>query len=99
MDHFLQTFQVQLAKIRLRMNIVKNDLDTAVQNQEFVIAQEKKVEFETISEEEKVLLGEIEQATAVHLTPKVRIYFLSPIQNGLVDKHLSFFSNCIHYSG
>ena len=52
------------------MNIVKDEMDTAVLNQEFVRAQEKKMEFDRISEEFKNLLADIEQATAVHLTPK-----------------------------
>jgi hypothetical protein len=40
-----------------------------------VVAQEKKVEYNRVSEEAKVLLTEIEQATAVHLTPKVSRIF------------------------
>ena len=53
------------------MNVMKDELDTAVLNQEFVRAQEKKVEVDRISEELKNLLADIEQATAVNLTPKV----------------------------
>ena len=41
--------------------------------QEFVLAQEKKIEFDRVSDEAKDLLTEIEQATAVQLTPKVRV--------------------------
>ena len=70
-------FQVQLARLRLNSNIIKDEMDTAVLNQEFVKAQEKKLEFERISEELKNLLGEIEQATAVHVTPKVSFPSLS----------------------
>ena len=65
-------FQVQLAKLRLQMNILKDEMDNAVVNQEFVVAQDKKVKFNEISEEAKTLMAEIEEATAVHLTPKVR---------------------------
>ncbi len=39
--------------------------------QEFVLAQEKKIEFDRVSDEAKDLLTEIEQATAVQLTPQV----------------------------
>jgi hypothetical protein len=66
-----------LARLRLNSNIIKDEMDTAVLNQEFVRAQEKKLEFERISEELKNLLGEIEQATAVHVTPKVNFLSLS----------------------
>jgi hypothetical protein len=47
--------------------------------QEFVLAQEKKIEFDRVSDEAKDLLAEIEEATAVQLTPKVsfplKLYF------------------------
>ena len=35
------------------------------------MAQEKKIEFDRVSDEAKYLLAEIEEATAVQLTPKV----------------------------
>ena len=54
------------------MNILKDEMDNAVVNQEFVVAQEKKIKFNEINEEAKVLMTEIEEATAVHRTPKVR---------------------------
>jgi hypothetical protein len=41
--------------------------------QEFVLAQEKKIAFDRVSDEAQDLLTEIEQATAVQLTPKVRM--------------------------
>ena len=69
-------FQVALAKLRLKMNIVKDELDSAVSNQEFGLAQEKKVEFDRVSEEAQNLLAEIERDTAVQLTPKVRLFRL-----------------------
>ena len=63
------------------MNILKDEMDNAVVNQEFVVAQEKKIKFNEINEEAKVLMTEIEEATAVHRTPKVRQWiksFFSP---------------------
>ena len=63
---------MELAKLRLKLNLLKDDLDKAISGQDFLAAQEIKVQFEEVSKEQKDLLDEIEMATSVHLTPRVK---------------------------
>ncbi len=63
---------MELAKLRLKLNLLKDDLDKAISNQNFLDAQKIKGEFEEVSKEQKELLDEIELATSVHLAPRVK---------------------------
>ena len=47
--------QVAVAKVKVQLNMLKNDLQEAIQNQDFLRAQELKVEIDKLDEEQNKL--------------------------------------------
>ncbi len=61
--------QIEIAKVRVRLNILKNDLDEAVQNKDFVRAQELKMEMEELDDDYNRLQEELTEAAAMAAKP------------------------------
>ena len=64
--------QVAMAKVRVQLNILKNDLQDAIQNQDFVRAQEIKIEIDKLDDEQNKLQDELTEAAAMAPMPVSR---------------------------
>ena len=66
---------VEIAKVKVQLNIMQHDLEEAIQNQDFIRAQEIKTQMEKLDEEQNRLQDELTEAAAMAAkptTPKVR---------------------------
>ena len=61
--------QVEMAKVRVQLNILKNDLEEAIQNQDFVKAQLIKLEMDKLDVEQNKLQDELTEAAAMAPVP------------------------------
>ena len=61
--------QVQIAQVRVQLNILKNDMEEAVQNKDFLKAQNIKIEMEKLDIEQNQLQEELTEATAMAAKP------------------------------
>ena len=61
--------QVAIAKVRVQMNILKDDLEEAIQNQDFMRAQQMKVDMDKLHTEQIRLQDELTEAAAMAPVP------------------------------
>ena len=61
--------QVEMAKVRVQLNIMKNDLEDAIQNQDFVRAQQIKLDMDKLDIEQIRLQDELTEAAAMAPVP------------------------------
>ena len=65
--------QVEMAKMRVQLNILKNDLDEAVQNKDFIKAQQLKLDMELLDTEHMRLQDELTEAAAMAAKPTPQV--------------------------
>ena len=61
--------QVAIAKVRVQMNILKDDLEDAIQNQDFMKAQQIKIDMDKLDVEQNRLQDELTEAAAMAPVP------------------------------
>ena len=68
-DEVIRTKQLQIAKLRVNMNEMKDQLDEAVTSQNFIVAQEIKSKMDQLEEEQIVLENQLSAAKANGMAP------------------------------
>ena len=68
-DELIRAKQLAIAKLRVNMNMMKDQLDEAVQNQNFLSAQEIKSKMDQLEEEQLMLEGQLAAAKAAGMAP------------------------------
>ena len=61
--------QVAIAKVRVQLNILKDDLEDAIQNQDFMKAQQIKIDMDKLDVEQNRLQDELTEAAAMAPVP------------------------------
>ena len=78
-DDLVRSKQLQIAKLRVNMNMLKDQLDEAVNNQNFLSAQEIKSKMDQLEEEQIVLENQLAAAKAAGMAPTAKT--VSPANN------------------
>eukprot|EP00095_Tigriopus_kingsejongensis_P007924 maker-scaffold1210_size55525-snap-gene-0.21 protein:Tk07924 transcript:maker-scaffold1210_size55525-snap-gene-0.21-mRNA-1 annotation:"condensin complex subunit 3-like" len=63
---------VQLAKVRVKLNVVKNDMDDAIQSRDFLRAQQFKLEMDSLEDDLAKLQEELTEAAAMASRPQFK---------------------------
>ena len=70
--YLLGLFQFELAKMRVTLNELKDSMDKAIADQEFILAQSLKLEADRVTAEQIKLHDEIQQEKALTIVEDVR---------------------------
>ena len=83
-DEVIRTKQMQIAKLRVNMNEMKDQLDEAVTSQNFIMAQEIKSKMDQLEEEQIVLENQLSAAKAASATDPLVPVFKPGISNDIL---------------
>ena len=78
-EELVRSKQLAIAKLRVNMNMMKDQLDDAVANQNFLEAQEIKSKMDHLEEEQIVLENQLTAAKAAGMAPSAKT--VSPVSN------------------
>eukprot|EP00090_Calanus_glacialis_P042984 TRINITY_DN7612_c0_g1_i1.p1 TRINITY_DN7612_c0_g1~~TRINITY_DN7612_c0_g1_i1.p1 ORF type:complete len:1486 (-),score=621.94 TRINITY_DN7612_c0_g1_i1:145-4602(-) len=68
-EEVIRAKQLQIAKLRVEMNVLRDQLDEAVTGQNFLIAQQIKAQMDQLEEEQAMLENQLSAAKAVGAAP------------------------------
>lgn len=74
--------KVEIAKVRVQLNILQQDLEDAIQNKDFMKAQDIKIQMDQLDEEKNKLQDELTEATA--MTPAD--HGIKPVESGILPE-------------
>ena len=80
-EELIRSKQLQIAKVRVNMNLMKDQLDEAVASQNFLSAQEIKSKMDQLEEEQILLENQLSAAKAAGMAPTV----VKPVGGSPVD--------------
>jgi len=83
-EELIRSKQLQIAKLRVNMNLMKDQLDEAVNNQNFLSAQEIKSKMDQLEEEQIVLENQLSAAKAAGMAPANKT--TTPVENPAADQ-------------
>ena len=91
-EEVIRAKQLQIAKLRVNMNLMRDQLDEAVTDQNFLIAQEIKAQMDQLEEDQAILEDQLLVAKSVGAAPPSSVT-VEPIESDTSVLHLDLTDN------
>jgi len=84
-EEVIRAKQLQIAKLRVEMNMLRDQLDEAVTGQNFLIAQQIKAQMDRLEEEQAMLEDQLSSAKASGAAPPPSVATIEPVTAEQLD--------------